>query len=393
MAKQKQTDTNQGYRVYDDPQRPGRKIVQLYLGHGKYVRRRAADAETAEKIGQELVERQRAQLNVKAGATTLQAFVNIWWDKAIKPKDLAPKTKADYRDTLERYVLPSWGSYRLDEFDAPLVIDIFYQLLEEFTIHIAHRSLTKMHMVFDAARRWKYIRDNPVADARKDLPAREGAEKVPLSVAEVQRLLFVSLHHRLGVMYQFTLTLGTRLGETLGAQWGDIDWNENTIRICRQVQEIGGKVQVREQTKTKAGTRTLPLPPRLRTRLWELYQQRGESAFIFTNDEGKVMSPANFSRHFRGGRAGRKKKDGTDKMIEGMRQKADLPSYVTPHTFRHTVATRLKELGVSEEIRADILGHGNKSITQHYSHTVLEPMRQALEALEQAMLNAGESPA
>lgn len=65
------------------------------------------------------------------------------------------------------------------------------------------------------------------------------------------------------------------------------------------------------------------------------------------------------------------------------RVSAELPATTTPHVFRHTLATGLKELGVSEEIRADILGHGTKSITQHYSHTSLRPMRQALTAWEQ----------
>ena len=387
MAKHTQPTAETTYRIYDDPQRPGRKIVQLYLGHGEYVRRRAANAQAAEKIGQELVERQREKLNVKVGALTLQAFVNIWWDKAIKHKDLAPKTKADYRDTLERYVLPTWGTHRIDEFDAPLLIDMFAQISEQYTAQIAHRSLTKLHMVFDAARRWKYIRDNPVADARKDVPARSVSEKRPLTAPEVQQLLRASAAHRHGVLYLLMVTLGTRLGETLGLQWLDVDWDANTIQIRRQVQEIHGKISLREQTKTKAGTRTLPLPPHLRSQLWELHERRGEAAFIFTNDEGRMLSPSLFSRHFRGGRVGRLNKDGTDKRIEGMRQKANLPSYVTPHTLRHTVATRLKELGISEEIRADILGHGNTSITQHYSHTVLAPMREALEALERAILS------
>jgi integrase len=84
------------------------------------------------------------------------------------------------------------------------------------------------------------------------------------------------------------------------------------------------------------------------------------------------------SRHFRGGRSGHKKRDGSERVIEGIRQKAQLAETVTPHTFRHTVSTRLKELGVSEEIRADILDPGKTSITQAYSHTILRQMQQAL---------------
>lgn len=370
------------YRVFDDPQRPGKKLVHLSLGHGKFVRRRATSAEAAERIGQELVERYEQKLNVKSGTMTFQAFVNVWWSKAVQPRNLAPKTKADYRTTIERYVLPTWGNYRLDEFDATTIIDLFYAVREAFSEATAHRVLNKLHMVFDAARRWKYIRDNPVADARKDLPAMQHAEKQALTVKQIQHLLIIVAGHRWNDIYYVMLTLGLRIGETLGLQWQDFDWEANTVTIKRQAQELNGKISVREATKTKAGKRTLPIPTVLRGRLHARYEKRGETLFVFTSNKGKMVAPPSFWRHWRGQKAGKRRADGTHRTIVGMRQHADLPDWVTPHIFRHTVATRLKELGVSREIRADILGHDQDNITESYSHVTLRPMHEALEKLE-----------
>jgi integrase len=44
-----------------------------------------------------------------------------------------------------------------------------------------------------------------------------------------------------------------------------------------------------------------------------------------------------------------------------MREKAGLPKTVRFHHLRHTCSTRLGELGVIEEVRAEILGHNKKT--------------------------------
>lgn len=380
--------------IYPDSERPGHSIVKVPFPDGRIRKRRASSAEAAEKAYQELLAERNSGLNTDAHSITLTAFVQVWWDKAIEPKiasgKIAPMTQRDYLNTLQRYALPDWGERKLKEFDAPLIIDIFYAVLDEYSEAMAHRVLTKLHMVFDAARRWKYLKDNPVADARKDLPPLEREERTPLTMAEAWRLRETVRGHRLELAYDALLLFGTRIGETFGLQWVDVDWEHQTIAIRRQAQDGDGGAQVRNTTKSRAGKRLIPMPPTFAMRLRELYDAQPRSIFIFPNDEGRMLSPGGFTRHFRGGRTGRKNADGSDNAITGMRQKAGLPSYVTPHTFRHTLSTRLKEMGVSEEIRADILGHGKRTITQHYSHRVLEPMRRALTEWEEALLTEGK---
>lgn len=49
------------------------------------------------------------------------------------------------------------------------------------------------------------------------------------------------------------------------------------------------------------------------------------------------------------------------------------------HDLRHTVGMRLREAGVSEETRRDILWHSNKSMTTHYSASAIFEIKEALE--------------
>jgi len=66
-------------------------------------------------------------------------------------------------------------------------------------------------------------------------------------------------------------------------------------------------------------------------------------------------------------------------------KKAGLPlteKYVKGvHNLRHTFATRLRMLGVSEETRAQLLGHSHKSMTTHYSEAGLMELLDAVNLL------------
>lgn len=51
----------------------------------------------------------------------------------------------------------------------------------------------------------------------------------------------------------------------------------------------------------------------------------------------------------------------------------------TPHWCRHTFATRCHQYGVDELAAKRMLGHADKDITEHYTHTDLDYLRQELQ--------------
>ncbi len=51
------------------------------------------------------------------------------------------------------------------------------------------------------------------------------------------------------------------------------------------------------------------------------------------------------------------------------------------HDLRHTFATRLRRLGISNEVRKDLLGQVNTDITTHYSAGELKELLEAVERL------------
>jgi integrase len=52
------------------------------------------------------------------------------------------------------------------------------------------------------------------------------------------------------------------------------------------------------------------------------------------------------------------------------------------HDLRHTVGMRLREAGVDEDTRADILWHKRPGMTAHYSQAQVREVRAALELIK-----------
>ena len=367
--------------IYESPKGSGRWVAQVPNGHGGYTRKRAKSRQDAEARKAEIIrtqsEKKRLGLTATGGSKTLESFVVDEWWPACKARKLAPKTLEDYSTTVELYLLKEWGQYTLDEIDVSLVHVIWNKLSAKYSEDRAHRVLGKLSMILKAAKRRRYIAFNAVEDARSELPTLTRKEPDPLTIEQTLQLLTAVELHRLCVLYHIAITLGLRLGELLGLQWGDIDWKERTLTIRRQVQEVYGKLEVKMGAKTNAGNRVLPIPPRLLDRLAAMPR---DGLFIFPSDEGTVMAPSNFERHFRGGKTNKRS------AITGMRAKAGLPATVKFHHLRHTASTRIMEMGTPDEIRDRIFGWGNKgNIRSRYSHATLNAMRQTIEAHELEM--------
>lgn len=391
MARKRRNHYGEG-SVYEYPKGSGRWFAALPDGHGKITARRATSREAAEAVRAALLKDRGDGLDTKAAGQTLTAFVNVWWDKAIQSKNLAPKTLEDYRDTITGYLLPDWGKHRLYEFDVPLILDIHKTIAGERGESVALHALAKLSMILNAAVRWHILNRNAVTDARPDLPKAKHQAAIPLTIEQCWCLLGVVSGMRAALLYRLALLYGMRVGELLGLQWGDIDWRAKTITIRRQVQQVDGQKRVKDGAKRATGDRVLPLTAGVLAALHALWERRGDCLHLFPSDHETSWAPSNFERHWRGGWGGNYAKDGRKIMVVGVRNKADLKGYKF-HWLRHTCSTSLMELGCPEEVRAGILGHGKKNVTQHYSHARLNAMRVWLETWDTELVRGLEDAA
>ncbi len=148
------------------------------------------------------------------------------------------------------------------------------------------------------------------------------------------------------------LATGCRIGEVLALRWADIDLKATppTASISGTIKSEPGKGTYRKsKPKSDASKRTIALPPFavevLTRRRFE--QPTNDNDAVFATRNGTWHQVGNIERRWRAIRA--------DTGFE----------WVTPHTFRKTVATLIDRV-VDSNTAARLLGHSSDAITKEF---------------------------
>ena len=145
-------------------------------------------------------------------------------------------------------------------------------------VHHVHRTL---RAALNEAVRRSHLTRNTALLAKAPKPDADDVE--PYDVPEIHRLLEEAAQRRNGARWALALALGLRQGEALGLTWDDVDLGKGAIRVRRSrlrpryAHGCGGtcgktpglcpqRQSIRAATggvKSKAGRRTIGLPPQL----------------------------------------------------------------------------------------------------------------------------------
>jgi integrase len=150
---------------------------------------------------------------------------------------------------------------------------------------------------------------------------------------------------------------GARIGEILALRWEDLDLaaEHPTLTISGTIIYLQGKGYFRQEwTRSEAGYRTVILPSFAVGMLMahDIVATDNPNDAIFASRRGTWLSPQNVRRQRRQARA--------DTGLE----------WVTPHTFRKTVATLIDNEADADSAAAQ-LGHKNREITK--KHYIVKP--------------------
>ncbi|GAB2572001.1 site-specific integrase [Streptomyces capparidis] len=323
----------------------------------------------------------------KAGSKswTVKAWLTHWVENIAAPA-VGVNTIAGYRVAVYHHLIPGLGAHRLNKLE-PEHLERFYRRMQEngskpATAHQAHRTV---RVALNEAVRRKHITENPATIAKAPQVTVEEVE--PYTVEEVQRLLLEAGRRPNGSRWAVALALGLRQGEALGLKWSDVDLAAGVLRVRRSrlrpkyahgCGETCGKKagycperkpirQATKDTKSRAGKRSVGLPPQLIS-LLAAHQKEQEKAradarqlwhdegWVFADEQGRAINPrTDYSEWKRlldaaGVRDGRL------------------------HDARHTAATVLLILGVTERAVMGTMGWSTTAMAARYQHLV-EPVR------------------
>jgi integrase len=179
------------------------------------------------------------------------------------------------------------------------------------------------------------------------------ARKAPrvISFAEEPRIL-MCCDVRLRLIVTVLLYTGMRVGiEALRMKWTDVDFEEAVITVA--------------QSKTTAGLRALPMTEFVASELQQWHADtNGISDYVFFN-------PQRPSAHIRSVKTA----------WHNTLKRAGIPRFPI-YQCRHTFATRLAGLGVSDTIIDQLLGHAGRGVLRFYTARVPEYLRDAINLLE-----------
>jgi integrase len=324
-----------------------------------------------------------------------------WLDEWIggQRASVRPKTLAGYK--VDRSYVEAFGigKIKLTKLTPEDIERLYERVLARPTCSagtVAHLRRTLSAALNTAVGRGRLAR-NPVKAART--PTHQTEEVEPFTVSEAKRILAAAKHRRNGASWSMRLALGLRQGEILGLQWSDVDLDEGTVRIRRQLQRLtwehgcgrpsecthprtgklnrgadcpqrhGGGLVVAEP-KSKAGRRIIALPAPLASDLREHYEAQADErvaagslwrggGWLFASEVGGPTDPRQDHRAW------------VDLLARAGVRAARL------HDARHTAATLLLVMGVDSRTVMALMGWSSFALVQRYQHVVDELRREA----------------
>jgi integrase len=144
------------------------------------------------------------------------------------------------------------------------------------------------------------------------VPRVREVELEPYALEECRRLLMAATELPNGARWSVALALGLWQGETLGLMWDDIDFEKHQLRVRRQLQRPGwphgcgdpetehqpskcpqrtGGGWIFEDVKSRAGRRTLAVPPQRMQQLREHRRDQAAHRFWLPGTPRRLESP------------------------------------------------------------------------------------------------------
>ncbi|CAN5563156.1 site-specific integrase [soil metagenome] len=373
--------------IYERPKGSGRYTVRVLIGYddvsGKprfcyQACQTHAEAVAVAKTLQDEKDKGKLRATKK---DSVREVVDGWLENMIRV-NRAPKTYQQYRYIFEAFVFPAFGSKQMSKITQSDVQALAATMLRTavrsrgrvpssdeskcLSVRTVKLTVTLLHSAYKFAIKRGFASVNPATDI--DLPKpREKSAKF-MTKEETQKLISVLEDSPIRELLLFMLVTGTRVSESTGLRWDDVNFSSGTVRITGQLQRLGGKLRRTEGTKSNRD-RTIPLPAWL---VEELRSVRARQLVEDTLDPDNIVFLNPFGRRV------------DPKYLWNWLAKhcadAGVPR-LNPHGTRHTAATlALMETGDLHAVQK-MLGHSQVSLTSDlYGHATLKGTRRITEA-------------
>lgn len=271
-------------------------------------------------------------------------------------------------DSIAKRIVAGVGGLRIREATAGRLDSFVREVATRATPATARKVRVLLSGMFSLAVRYGATPANPVREVG-DVPTPRKPRARSLDPADLATLLgrirgdgdlaTYCLTYDLADIVTLFAATGCRMGELLGLRWKDVDLDARTVTVAGKVVRHKGVGIVRENiTKSDAGQRVVPLP----AFAVDALRERAAHARLADDPDGDPDRELE-GLVFAGRDDGPRNPDTVWRQWRHVRGVLGW-DWVTPHTFRKTVATILDAEGLTARQAADHLGHAQVSMTQ-----------------------------
>ena len=328
-------------------------------GRVRRVSRRGTTKAAAERALKKALADRRSAVGTDVTPETRVTDLADEWLRRVDASDRAIGTKQIYRGSVELHVRPAIGQLRVREVTVGVCDRALAAIAEHHGPSAAKTARAVLSGIMGLAARHDAVRSNPIRDTES---ISVSAKRTPRALTVVEARGLSTRLRNLGRaceldlpdLVDFCLATGARIGEVLACRAETLDLDAGTWEVNATIVRVkGAGLLIQPRPKTAAGWRVLALPPAAVAML----RRRSEEPRLQAPDGVVFGSPAARSLRDPSNCAGD---------LQELRKRPELAGYdwVTFHTFRKTVATRMDEAGCSAREIADQLGHSKPSMTQ-----------------------------
>lgn len=305
-------------------------------------------------LGENFSQMSKGTWTAKATTTTISFadYAEHWLKhRKVKGRKLADRTRAGYRDLLDRFILDTFGSRPVHTIDREDV-DRWYDKTATDRPTYQAKAYSLLRTILASAVDDGYLSQNPARI--RGAGQVERAHEVRPATREELIALTEAMPERYRLMVQLAAWCALRFGELTELRRGDVDTKEGVLRISRAVVCVDGKFIVKSP-KTKAGVRKVAIPsalmPMVREHLLK-HTAPGADGLLFPskNDTNEHLRQSSLAR-----------------VYYPARDKIGRPD-LRFHDLRHTGAVLAAQAGATLAELMGRLGHTTPQAALRYQH-------------------------
>lgn len=318
----------------------------------------------------------------KESNLTMDSWFTTWMDE-YKANSVKYGTLLIYRKTYTLYIEKPFGKRKLTDIRPEHIQKLLNEMNQKYARETIKLVVVVLGGMYKQAYKNGIIQKNPVPLTTMPRETKKKEIRV-LDMKEQKLFLEAAESSPYYDLYRVALNTGMRAGELRALEWSDIDFRNKMIHVNGTLKYQKGEGYYKDLPKTKTSDRDIPMLDTVYTIFKEQKRQQskrrlavgekwqpmtGLEKLVFTNEFGHPVSHDALNHDMK-------------KIERCINEEGQEFNHITPHTLRHTFATRGLENGIPPKVMQEFLGHTSITMTLDiYSHVLPDTKASEIQKL------------